>query len=438
MGYLGYGYRWAEPEMTETIRFNVLGRQDLRVGRGTFLATLADNREVTMDEIYLPEYAEDSGTTDAYAITLDNVGTPYVTGMVYYFKANTANTGAATLNINSNGAKTIKKQFNQDLIDNDIRATQIVCVVYDGTNFQMLNHTGNFLINDLASQVYAADAGVSDAYAITLTPVPTAYVTGMIIHFKANTLNTGAATLNVNSLGVKTIKKDNNADLETGDIVASQIVSVIYDGTNFQLLSLTSSLAYINKANIFTSNQRINAGLGINAAPPATGKILASDTVEGSDLVRTTENGARVYKSAGQSITDSTLTTLTFDVETYDTNVMHDNVTNNSRITFPVAGLYLVGASVDFNANATGSRFIEFRLNGTTTTFGAASTEAVSLASTDTMVPSIITRRFAINDYIELRVIQSSGGALNVIGGDGGSSGSQSTGTIFWAERIRA
>jgi len=49
MGYLGYGYRWAEPEMTETIRFNVLGRQDLRVGRGTFLATLADNREVTRD-----------------------------------------------------------------------------------------------------------------------------------------------------------------------------------------------------------------------------------------------------------------------------------------------------------------------------------------------------------------------------------------------------
>src|SRR3990170_4611550 len=75
-------------------------------GRGTFLATLADNREVTMDEILLPEYAEDVGTTDAYAITLDNVGTPYVTGMVYYFKANTANTGAATLNINSNGAKT--------------------------------------------------------------------------------------------------------------------------------------------------------------------------------------------------------------------------------------------------------------------------------------------------------------------------------------------
>jgi len=84
---------------------------------------------------------------------------------------------------------------------------------------------------------YAADAGGSDAYAVTLSPVPTSYATGMSIHFKANTANTGAATLNVNSLGAKTIKKGVNTDLDTGDIAAGQIVQVIYDGTNFVLQS---------------------------------------------------------------------------------------------------------------------------------------------------------------------------------------------------------
>jgi hypothetical protein len=44
--------------------------------------------------------------------------------------------------------------------------------------------------------IYAADAGSSDTYAITLTPIPKEYTTGMMVTFKANTANTGAATLN--------------------------------------------------------------------------------------------------------------------------------------------------------------------------------------------------------------------------------------------------
>lgn len=93
---------------------------------------------------------------------------------------------------------------------------------------------------ETGSSVYAADAGSTDAYAITLSPVPSAYATGMVVRFKANTINTGAATLNVNALGAKTIKKNYNTDLSDGDIVANQLVTVIYDGTNFQLISPTS------------------------------------------------------------------------------------------------------------------------------------------------------------------------------------------------------
>lgn len=82
---------------------------------------------------------------------------------------------------------------------------------------------------------YAADAGSTDAYAITITPAITAYATGQVFVFKANTANTGAATLTVSGLTAKTIKKSATLDLATGDIVAGQIVTVIYDGTNMQL-----------------------------------------------------------------------------------------------------------------------------------------------------------------------------------------------------------
>jgi hypothetical protein len=83
--------------------------------------------------------------------------------------------------------------------------------------------------------IYAADGGSTDAYTISLDVVPTEYTAGMMIAFKANTTNTGACTLNVNSLGAKAIKVDHDVDPATGDIQADQIVLVIYDGTNFQL-----------------------------------------------------------------------------------------------------------------------------------------------------------------------------------------------------------
>lgn len=88
---------------------------------------------------------------------------------------------------------------------------------------------------------YQADAVGTDFYAITCSPAPTAYSTGMRFTFKAGTANTGAASLNVNGLGAKTIKKNYNSDLETGDILADQIIEVVYDGTNMQMVTPVSS-----------------------------------------------------------------------------------------------------------------------------------------------------------------------------------------------------
>lgn len=91
-------------------------------------------------------YCEDAGANDTYTCNLPRTITEYNAGALYAFKANTANTGAATINFNSVGAVTIKKPIGSittDLSDNDIRVGQIVALRYDGTNMQMISNFGN-------------------------------------------------------------------------------------------------------------------------------------------------------------------------------------------------------------------------------------------------------------------------------------------------------
>lgn len=65
---------------------------------------------------------------------------------------------------------------------------------------------------------------------------PGAYAAGQTFRFISAGANTGAVTLNVNSLGAKAIKKDGTAALVAGDIPSGAVVEVVYDGTNFQLV----------------------------------------------------------------------------------------------------------------------------------------------------------------------------------------------------------
>lgn len=96
--------------------------------------------------LFASRFAADAGANDTYTATLVPVPTGYITGEHYRFKANTANTGACTINFNGLGAKTIKKVaggITTDLADNDIRSGQWVDLVYDGTNMQMQSTLGN-------------------------------------------------------------------------------------------------------------------------------------------------------------------------------------------------------------------------------------------------------------------------------------------------------
>lgn len=103
------------------------------------------------------------------------------------------------------------------------------------------NLTFNEKIFQNGSTIYAASTTGNDSYTVTLVPAISSYATGLVVNFKVDTANTGTASLNVNGLGAKTIKKASDQDLVTGDIKANQVISVIYDGTNFQMQSQTGA-----------------------------------------------------------------------------------------------------------------------------------------------------------------------------------------------------
>lgn len=124
----------------------------------------------------------------------------------------------------------------------------------------------------------------------------------------------------------------------------------------------------------------------------------------------------RVTHNAAQSITSGVGTALAFNSERFDqagnaADTMHDTVTNNSRLTCRYAGVYQITGNIIWAANNTGQRGCAIRLNGTT--FLADSTnDTAGTGTTNINVTTLYA--LAVNDFVELVVTQSSGGALNV------------------------
>lgn len=118
----------------------------------------------------------------------------------------------------------------------------------------------------------------------------------------------------------------------------------------------------------------------------------------------------RVYHNANQSVANGAVAYLSFNSERYDTDSMHNTVTNNGRITFNTAGLYHVFAQIVFASNVTGVRAIEIRRNGGNNII-LNTVQATSAFNTRMGISTIW--KFAAADYIECGVFQNSGGALN-------------------------
>lgn len=87
------------------------------------------------------------------------------------------------------------------------------------------------------SLIYAEATGRDTILLNINIPPPNQYIAGMLINFKAENTNTGPVVVNLNNLGYCSLKKGDNYNLDSADIVNQQLITMIYDGTKFQILS---------------------------------------------------------------------------------------------------------------------------------------------------------------------------------------------------------
>lgn len=141
-------------------------------------------------------------------------------------------------------------------------------------------------VQDSSLQWLTSVAGTNTITA-SIAPGPTAYVAGQTFRFVAAGANTGATTLNINGLGAKAITKNGTVAMVGGEIVSGATVEVIYDGTQFQMIGVSTG-QLINIQNFSASGTytptagtkfvivEIQGGGGAGGGSPATGAAQVS------------------------------------------------------------------------------------------------------------------------------------------------------------------
>lgn len=206
-------------------------------------------------------------------------------------------------------------------------------------------------------------------------------------------------------------------------IVNEEAAGQIFIKTN----ATTAITVAANQATTFAAAATFSSTVGVTGLVTANGGLtvasgqtltLTGVTVTGFSPTITAK-AVRARLSANQSITTATNTKLNWDTELFDTDTFHDNVTNNTRLTVPVSGKYRIDVNVKWAGNATGSRTVRIQYSnggvnvmdlenspGNASNYSQAGSAVINMSS---------------SEYVEIEVVQSSGGNLNVLGGAEGS-----------------
>lgn len=113
---------------------------------------------------------------------------------------------------------------------------------------------------------YYTDSGTANAYVLSKIgsiQAPTGYQLGMRVRFEPTNTSTGPSTVNVASLGVKTIVDSLGQPLVGSEILANSEIELTYDGTNFRL---TSGAHHVNS--VTASQKFIDCLLVNNSTDP--------------------------------------------------------------------------------------------------------------------------------------------------------------------------
>ena len=250
--------------------------------------------------------------------------------------------GSGTFQINTAGQPVVtgtvisSTAFNS--LTSDLATGLSTAITKDGQTTVTANiPLSNFKITGLGAATAAADAvrfsqlqgsadklltvTGTDTYVATASPALTAYAAGNLFSLVVPNTNTGASTINIDGLGAKAITRTGSTALVAGDMIATEVVIVVYDGTRFQLINANSF------TNLLVSGTLTYGGVTLTNAVTGTGKMVldTSPTVNNPTVTNYVESVVAigtVSSSNTIALTNGTVQTATLTASTACTFTM--------------------------------------------------------------------------------------------------------------------
>jgi hypothetical protein len=118
---------------------------------------------------------------------------------------------------------------------------------------------------------YLVDVGVANGYSVSFSVLITMTLSaGLEVQIKALHTNTGASTLTVSGTAATPIVNPDGSALAAGQIIAGGIFSVLFDGTNYQLLGGGGTGGSVSTVSITSANGFAGTVLNPHTTPAIT------------------------------------------------------------------------------------------------------------------------------------------------------------------------
>lgn len=148
--------------------------------------------------------------------------------------------------------------------------------------------------------LFGTEVGTAVAHVLTPTIPLLSYTPGLMLLYRPANAGTGALTVNVSTLGAKSVKTLLGADPTSGDIVASQPLLLMYDGTNFVIIAGSEQLQR-------TGNQTVTGTWTWTGNIIQTGDHSVSGTLSGPSMTAKGNVAGQVWTGT-QDFTGSNIT----------------------------------------------------------------------------------------------------------------------------------
>ena len=266
--------------------------------------------------------------------------------------------GSGTFQINTAGQPvvtgTVISSTAFNALTADLATGLSTCITKDGQTTPTANiPMAGFKLTGLGNGTASTDAATlgqvqsnatrtltvsgTDTLTASGSPALTSYTAGLSFVFVVANTNSTAVTLNIDGLGAKNVTRDGSTALVAGDLVAGEVVQVVYDGTRFQVLN-RNSMTNLNLSGTLTVASTATAASFVDTAGKVRAVPQAGSAKTTSYTLATTDLGQFVQVGTGGSIVIPNSTFAAGDIVS-----VFNNTTGNVTITCSTTNAYIAG-----------------------------------------------------------------------------------------------